>query len=335
MRLFSSSTYDPIYWRLKTTDPQIFPINNYEDYQVVNPLYYPSIDERILGDFEERNRKVDDDEYLLYSYSIVYQVSEDLSFEEVTENIINISSSLVSALKYHSKQPTFKNRILGSIEYEVDELSILLDQIKYLEDEFEPKYNLATAIDSSVIENAAQNINLEPPIYDELVLDAISAYKRKDFRMCILNCAAALETACSKKLENIFEEIKSDEDNSDHLRILEMNKGGETHYYDPIFKYLSQSNNFRTLLHELPLYLLKKSLHDDEKDLYDFADKLYNTRSKLIHNGKINPNSDKNFELTDKNAKKSIKTVVAILDWFNIKEEYHFKDDGLTLLPRR
>lgn len=314
---------------------QTFPINNYENYPVVNPLYYPSIDDRISGHFEKRNRKIAANEYLIYSHSIVYEVSEDLGFEEATNQIKEISSQLVSILKYHSKQPTIKNKILGSIEYEIDEINLVPEKIKYTKDEFEPNYNLATAVDRRVIEKSTQNINFDPPIFNELILDAISAYQQKNFRMCILNCAAALETASSQKLKNTFDEIKSDEGKSDHLRVYEINAGDGKHYKDPIFKSLSKSNSFTTNLHELPLYILKKSLLIEDKDLYDFADKIYSTRNSLIHSGKINPDSDKDLELTQNNAKKSINAVIEILDWFNIEEEYHFEDDGLTLLPRR
>ena len=94
MRLISKFLFDPIYWRVSSADSKVFEIN--DNYSLINPLYYPSIDEKLLEDISKMHRLISEEEYLLYSHSIVFQVSKDIDFDDALDQTDEISKNLIS-----------------------------------------------------------------------------------------------------------------------------------------------------------------------------------------------------------------------------------------------
>lgn len=141
-------------------------------------------------------------------------------------------------------------------------------------------------------------------VESDLMMDAIDAHFSGDFRRSMLYFCMAAEVAVSSKLEIGAMRLPAN---------------------DPIYKLLSTKWNFSHKLHEHYLYLFKKSLLQDDKDLYDELLKLYQTRNKIVHQGGgiqtalpfDRAGSDKAFDL-----------VIQLFEWLGDKRLGVFKKRG-------
>ncbi len=94
-----------------------------------------------------------------------------------------------------------------------------------------------------------------------------------------------------------------------------------------VYKYLMENAKFPQLLHEVPLYLLKRSLCIDDPSLYDRLLKHKETRNKIAHEG---------IELTKpslahKKALEVLKDTEKALKWLGISEDFY--TNAINTLP--
>lgn len=142
-------------------------------------------------------------------------------------------------------------------------------------------------------------------VESDLMMDAIDAHFSGDFRRSMLYFCMAAEVAVSLKLEIGAKRLPSN---------------------DPIYKLLSTKWNFRHKLHEHYLYLFKKSLLQDDKDLYDDLVKLYRTRSKIVHEG---GDSQTALAIGRTGSDKAFDMVIQLFEWLGDKRLGVFKKRGL------
>ena len=193
-------------------------------------------------------------------------------------------------------------------------------------------YILRNAIDKAitwtrVLQADALPQDFEPPIYDGLLLDAISAYHSKDFRRAILFAAMSIEVAVSSTLDSIYEQDKIAGGTNLNLRTNKIRRPKRAELFkDPVYELLtSTGNSFNQLLHERCLYVLRKSLQFENENTYQLAIKVYKTRNKIVHYGYTPKISGEELVPINKSgAEASIDCAYHIIHWLGISEQYPY-----------
>lgn len=152
----------------------------------------------------------------------------------------------------------------------------------------------------------------------EIWIDAIAAFEHHDYRRCIIFAAIAAEAGASARIEQGFEEAKSQRPGD--LRLINLPlPGGRTQQLDPVFDALrrkSNGNYLRGAVHEAMLYVYGKSLLADDEKLFRRLTKLSATRNQLVHFGKSN-NMDDRLNVDADGAREAIASSGQLLSWLD------------------
>lgn len=162
-------------------------------------------------------------------------------------------------------------------------------------------------------------INFEIPVYEEVLIDSLTALYSSDYKKTILYAAIAIESMMSMKI---------DEEHNQSLQIvskrtIDIKANGKTGVVrkDPIFESLRHNCSFKNLLHEVALYVLEKSLLDQNEALYQKAIQLYSTRNRIVHKGGLTlQEAEKLLTVNDQGASEAYNTAVEIFHWMGIKK---------------
>jgi hypothetical protein len=190
------------------------------------------------------------------------------------------------------------------------------------------KYLLATAITAEGIRFAnALGPSFNPPTHEVLFLDAIGAYREKDYRRAILYVTIATEVAFGSVIEGAYERMLAGQDD-EKFRVISLRQaGGETIRKDPIYEKLRQRSDFNVFLHELSLYVLRRSLLAENQTLYADAKRLYSTRNQLVHSGELaESDSSPPYPLDVRGAMAALRTAVALFSWLGIRDDFPLPD---------
>jgi hypothetical protein len=113
------------------------------------------------------------------------------------------------------------------------------------------------------------------PVYEEMLLEAYKANLDHEYNKTILFSIIAVESLLAHTFDKQYELEKNKRNYRKGMRIIENNDGSRK---DPILKsLLTDRTDFKKLLHEIPLYLLKRSILIENQILYNNLLKLYNT----------------------------------------------------------
>jgi hypothetical protein len=174
-------------------------------------------------------------------------------------------------------------------------------------------------------------INNNLPVYGTLLLDAILAYMESDYRRAILYAALSAETVATTKLEEAYNKLLQTGDPEDNIRLVSFSRKKETVLKDPVYKFLFDRGSFRELIHELPLYLFKRSLLIENEKLYQKADKLYRTRNNIAHRGEVSTGQETSrFGINTEGAKAAITCAIDLFKWFGVVDTYIFPPEGFV-----
>jgi hypothetical protein len=194
------------------------------------------------------------------------------------------------------------------------------------------KFIVETAITRRHIESACGcSPEFRVPIFDTLLLDAISAHASHDYRKSILYSAIAVESATSIVLENRFEnQVKLS--NSQNWRVIEIPQSeGKTIRKDPIWSILREREDANVLLHEGALYILGRSLMLENNPLYQFTKRLRSTRNKIVHLGEPpEQNSNLYFSIDQEGSSDALNCANEVLNWLGVGNEYKLHESGMV-----
>jgi hypothetical protein len=98
------------------------------------------------------------------------------------------------------------------------------------------------------------------------------------------------EVAFGSVIDEAYEQIIVSGNDARFRTILLQQAGGKSVMKDPIYEKLRGRSDFNVLIHELPLYILGRSLLKEDELLYQSAKRLYLTRNKLAHLGGLPEN---------------------------------------------
>jgi hypothetical protein len=159
-------------------------------------------------------------------------------------------------------------------------------------------------------------------IHEELLVDAIEAFESDDLRKSLLFAAMACEAMAQHVLRLEYDRALAATLPDASRRVHEVAvAGGRTQRLDPVFELLMQGEHFRRLVHEAPLYMLRRSLLLDDKPLFDRMMKLYKTRNRLAHGGHVEPRAEA-YALTIADARDALGAAISAFFWFGERGGY-------------
>lgn len=165
------------------------------------------------------------------------------------------------------------------------------------------------------------------PVHEEILLDAINDRNKQEHRKAILYSAIAIESMLAKSFDDFYEQLIRKSKRDKKYRFFEQ----AGNIKDPIFKILTDRTDFKKLLHEIPLYLMGKSLLESNERLYADTIKLYTTRNKIVHWGApVNPNFDKVLEISQPGAVKAVEIAIKVFEWMGIDKFSNMKQSNFV-----
>lgn len=188
------------------------------------------------------------------------------------------------------------------------------DQIDHINKEFKIRRDLfETSCTWEILRKTDRQMSIGESIhvYNEILLDAKSALRVKDYRKSIIYLCIACESFISTLLNEKDKALKL---KNKHKYKLEVNANETT---DPIYALLRRNDHFSTKIHEASLYLLDKSLLIGNKKLYDDIMKLYRTRNQIVHFGDVPKDGKLYLTLDEHGAKKALDNTLEFFKWYN------------------
>lgn len=302
-------------WLVKRGDPLLIELKSLPGWSLVNPLaMFPNdkID-RGVGFVP-----ISEDECHLWSYSITFLLPAKEPDSSWDEKI----SAFLRNLRAVTKQAALPTEFAAMQTEQVEKLPKLkFPEPKKVTMHLIGSFRLKTQITfQSIIEADSLGLQALIPIFHFLILDALKALESSDYRKAILYGAIALESLARTVLDAEYDRLMALDKPPKHLRIIEMcQAGGSISKKDPIYKLLSDGDNFGRLLHELPLYLSNKSLLLDDQELYRLAVNLYRTRNRIGHGHEITETDKDVFAVNKKGASTALEVACKVFSWHGHK----------------
>jgi hypothetical protein len=335
---------EKICWLIHKDDPATYSLQSFSPWLFVNPLSYPKVPSRFGTNTDSGVTAAIEDSVLVEMNAMVFvhpgaATDDGLNMDEFNKYPV----AFLANLRHASKQAELSRAqiIMALPDTTAEEVKMLElmspsfpHDFQNSENLFLRKYLIDTAITWKHLENADRTMmNNNLPVFGTLLLDAIRAFMEGDYRRAILYSAISAETVARIKLDEIYNALLQEGDARDTLRIVSSQKGGSVVVEDPIYKYLSDKPDFRLLLHERPLYVLRRSLLIDQQDLYHNAMKLHSTRNKIAHQGEIPIGGETSyFGITKPDAQAAIECAINLFKWFGVSDEYIIPTDKLINL---
>jgi hypothetical protein len=322
-----------IVWRPRANDPNEYDLDAFPGWSLVAPwsLSPAELSEDLVTSF-----RLPDGDYLVLCRELTLRYrGPDLPMDESLVHE-RTSREVRRRLRYVTRQFDISLRRLAYGQRQTNSgASTIFEQAIDGERTYWPDYYLPTAVRLDHLKQVASlPATFEPPIHVEIMLDGLQAHNEEDPRKAILFAAIAAEAMAFDVLEAAYDQGLSDNDPALRIITLPLAGGGLAHK-DPVYEVLRDADAFKHLLHTRPLYLLQRSLLLEAPDCYRRALKLYATRNKLVHRGKV-PAEESYFPVTREGAIQALETARDILLWFGDSGPYcvsqkHASIDGSVL----
>jgi hypothetical protein len=306
MKLYGFSLGGTVRWNISDDDPTTWPLAA-TGMQLLNPLVPVS---RGTSPFicrlpDGRHHVVTNELYVL-------------SPVELTD-ADRLIAPWLQFLKIAARQAAFSTEPYAGTNADIDVASLQIRTLVSSGKGMIPEeYRVQTALDGAAITRASELQSVgAAPLHHELLLDALHAFESRRDREAILYSAIAAESLAQHELTGIYENALGSDDPPTYLNIVNVDQaGGKKIKKDPIYELLTASDNFGRLLHEVPLYLLRRSLLDEDQALYSRAISLYRSRNRLSHGQAITSANDNLLQIDRAGSGRAVRTAVDIFAWF-------------------
>jgi len=302
-----------IEWRLQESGPAAYSLTAFPGWSLLNPLSCPRGDSQLAG--VQLHGRLGKD-LIFDSHGLCFGHAGALDDKELGSDRFAVVSEVLRRLRYVARQFSIPRTVIAlSIHNPGTNERLNLEDIGDFSQTFVRNYILSTALTeqhASMV--AAMSSDFSIPVHAEVLLDALEAHIQQDYRKALLYGAIAIEVFARECLEA---ESKASLARSDprHRVVALPVAGGTNTIKDPVFDLLAQSDNFARVLHELPLYVLGRSLLIDRPETYRRALRLYATRNKIAHQG-IPPDDDKHFPFTSSGSAEALRAAIDTVAWF-------------------
>ncbi len=310
-------------WRLSFAAASEIPLPGYPGWSLVTPIGLARMGKASLPAGEIfAKMPLPDGSMLIGTSFVALRPPTETSVDGVGE----VANAVLARLRYVACQATLARSAIAIVptsasSNEVDPRDALVPV--GLEGNAR-RYLITTAISERHLEElATMSPDFTVPVHVEVLLDGIDAHICGDHRRALLYAAIAVEAHAAERLEGAYREALAERDGA-HRVITLPGSGGEV-VKDPVYELISANDHFLRLLHERPLYLLKRSLMVDEPELYRKALQLRATRNKIAHEG-APPADQRYFALDHAGSAEGLATALAVLRWFGDCRGYDASD---------
>jgi len=159
----------------------------------------------------------------------------------------------------------------------------------------------------------------------EILLDALRACETRNAREAIVYAALAVEALVRSVLDAEYRKVLAAPSPPAHLNIVSPNvvplaKGKRSNpRTDPVYEVLGKDATLARLLHEAPLYLMRRSMLQENAELYRRLLALDRTRQRLSHGRADDVGDDESFAIDHEGALRSLAVALEAFDWFGIR----------------
>ena len=305
-----------IHFRINNDDPIEIRLKSFENNSLVNPMYTGDVNTTLVFEFKE-DFLVETD-YLLFKINHYKSDYPQVEFGDYYPKLLRY----LRWVTQNTKINYFETFRLGSVE-EIQVKRIDVNR-KLISSQLLNMNILGHLIRVKDIVTADQYLKdcYEIKMYEEILLDAKEGMISNDYRKTIMYCTIAVESALRYELEKNHN-LNINTDLGRRYIIVNYNTAKGIHTKDEIYHMLKKKNSFDTLLHEMPLYVMNRSVKLEDKELYDSLKILYSTRNKLVHEGKVPV--DKNYlTINVTGAILAYRFAIRAFNWLGINRYPHF-----------
>jgi hypothetical protein len=285
-----------MYWGIFENDPKSFPLDCMPGWSLVNPLLYNSIQQQLNSPGIDPGTKptfvVGDRFHVLTKGFLLVNSESNSEFEQPSFSFewFDTLIRLVEYFRYASKQFSLLPEVKSFGPKELTELPDLVFPSKG-DGCATQAWHINTALTRDDVKVAGRcALTSPPPAYDTMLLDAMDAVLRQDYRTSVLLSAMSIENLARLKLEKAAKIIPSD------ITLKQL-----------------QNAKLNELLHKLPLQLLDKSLFQDNQNLYKKVLDIYRKRNTIIHAGAFHDKTDYSIIRL---ARDAIQSAIQVVEWF-------------------
>jgi hypothetical protein len=314
-----------IWWQVEDF-PQLIKIKDkeLEGVKLINPLFYRYMEENSPPSIYDGGRShiVKDEEGVLVSSQILCFVIEE---KTNVHTLLGFVGQLLQRLRWISKQSMINEKIDLYSKFQLTELPEI--DVEQAEGRWSSNqaHMLKTVITHAHIKKALRLIDVSVPIHATVLLDAIEAFHQRNYKTAILYSAFAMDVAARKLIDAEYQKQIKRKKPSSFLRIEARGSDKSTiKIEDAIYTNLTQNGRFKEWLHEIPLYLLRRSLRFDNNALYANATKLYEIRNGFVHKGSYEK-TDNPFTIDRQGAIKAMICAEDVINWLGDKDIYYSK----------
>jgi len=280
MKISTLLLANDIRWNIAPNDPQEVVLSCLGGFRFLNPLA------RAESNF------VAEDQLMPFSANCCHVLSRRICLIHPNDSSRDVPAGVVTflrTLRLVTKQAALCTDVLG-VENRTVELipSIKFPGAPNWEGSLLGRYRLETAATMASVQEAdAHGLAPNIPVFHEILLDALRACEQDHHREANSlrgDSRGSVEALARTMLQSTYDGILASNSPPQHVNVLTMAiGGGRVERKDPIDKLLSETDNFSRLLHEIPLYLTRRSLLQENQTLYQNAMILYRTRNRLSH----------------------------------------------------
>jgi hypothetical protein len=310
----------PITWLVEQGDPDLWPVGN-EGWAVVSPRLYPSPLGEDLGLCTEHGR-------IVLSTDMIAIAAPDGTYalQSVSDIWLTVRR-LLMALRYASGQASIPRHCTWMTE---DRGLLRPRELSWEPPSGEHHVNtfyFETALSMKHVEQAVElGSALDVPGHAAVFLDAMEAFTNGDYRGAQFYATIACESGAATALDARHRHLASGATDARHRFVV---LGGATKpKKDPVFEMLRRHAKFKHFLHELPLYVLGRSLLLENEALYAKLLRLA-TRNAIAHTGDAGT-TDVHLKDTREDAQRALQWASDLLVWFDLRPRYTLPDSPFT-----
>jgi hypothetical protein len=303
---------DSIRWNIRHADPKSIPLRFLEGLRLINPLV------PVRGWRQPLVAALGGDIWHVVTDGLTFVMPDEFTTDDLADRLV----PFIRAIRVASRQASLLDRVVFTANYSASRLpSLVQPQPSLRRGELFGSYRIKTALTFDLVRRVSHQDKLaDYHLYDEILLDALNAHESSDYRQAILYAAIAMESLASSVLEQKYSEILAKSKPPSHVNILTSPlPRGEVWRGDPIYRLLTKTDNFTRLLHEAPLYLLRRSMRSEDEGLYQSCERLYGQRNRLGHGKPLKP---EDLPLDRNGALEALKVAIRAFQWFG-SEGFH------------
>lgn len=312
MRVATLLLKGEIRWNVRPGDPAMLPLATLHGCKLVNPLLFTGAHDR--------------PQIIPLTAECCHVLSNRLSLvvprgKAGPDAIAASTQSFLRTLRIVSKQATLPTEFFGVQVAKVTALPDLrFPGAPATKGFLRGTYRVETAATMTLIERIEQaDVASDTPVCHEILLDALRACETRNQREAIVYAALAVETLTRSVLNSEYRKVLAAASPPSHLNIVSSKAGRSSVRADPVYDVLTKDNTLGRLLHEAPLYLMRRSLLQDNAELYRRAVALDHMRNRLSHGRTDDVKDDDLFALDHEGALRSLGVALEVFDWFGIR----------------